>query len=339
MANDQVPQSPREMRFGFTQQSVYGTAEADAVAVTEIDCEPFHVNRDIKQIEVRGSHGTRERNEASIITLDDGCVPSFTVDIVVKKLELADLLAAFFQNVVEGESTPFDKTFTLGATQPDFEADAGYFYTWFVRDPVAAKSIKIKDCVLKALTISIVGGEPVRASCEWVGMGLPAVNATPSGTWTVNPTTGLFYRDYLDRITIDFGSGAVNFRLMEGEISLSRDIVGIGQDGSGGNQVLHLANPVHTATIKVVKDDDWEDVRTNHAACTAIDFNLGWGHATPGTDDGDFDIQGHAIIDGPAGEEIGFDEPMAGTVKCHMCETATDEACQVVMADNVDKTW
>lgn len=339
MADNEVAQSPREMRFGWARQSVYGTAEIDSVAVTEVDCEPFNVNRDVKMIEVAGSHGTREKAETQIIPLAKGCVPMFTVEQVVKKLELAHMLAAFYQNVVEGATTPFDKTYTFNATQPDFEADAGFFYTWMVRDPVAAKSIKVKDCIIKSLSISIVGGEPVKATAEWVGLGLPTITNTPSGTWTVNPNTGLFYREDIDRVTVDFGSGAVNFRLVEAEINLTRDVVGIGQDGSGQNQVVHLANPNHTVTLKVVKDDDWETTRTNHAAGTAIDINLGFGHATPGTDDGDFDIAMHAMIDGPGGAEIAYDEPMAGVLKAHLCETSTDESCQIVIADGVDQTF
>lgn len=339
MANDQVTQSPREMQFGYAQQTAYGTAEIDSVAVTEIDCEPFAVNRDIKMIEVAGSHGSREKHENNILNLDKACVPTFTVEAIVKKEELAFWLAAFFQSVVEGVATPYDKTYTLPTTQPDFEADAGYFFTWFVRDPVALKSTKVKDCILKSLAIKLVGGEPCKVTMEWVGLGLPTVNHTFSGTWTANGTTNLFYREDIDRVTMDFGAGAVNFRLMEAEINLGRDIVGVGQDGLGQNQVLHLANPNHTCTIKVVKDDDWETTKTNHAANMPVDFNLSWGNVAPGTDDGDFDIAMHGLIDGPGGEDTNYDEPMGGTVKAHLCRTDTDETITVIMADDVQRNF
>ena len=339
MANDQVTQSPREMQFGFALQSVYGTAEIDSVAVTEVDCEPFDVNRDIKMIEVNGSHGSREKHQNSIITHAKSCVPTFTTEMIVKKEELAFWLAAFFQSVVEGEATPWDKTYTLPVTQPDFEADAGYFFTWFIRDPVNLKSTKVKDCVLKSLTIKVTGGDAVKMTGEWVGLGLPTVNHTFSGTWTPNGTSNLFYREDIDRVTIDFGSGAVDFRLVEAELNMNRDIVGVGQDGSGQNQVLHLANPNHTIMVKVVKDDDYETAKTNQSVNTPIDVNLGWGNVTPGTDDGDFDMTIHAIIDGPGGTETGYDEPMAATIKGHLCRTDSTEAITAVMADGVDQSF
>lgn len=339
MSNSQVTKSPREMRFGYAEQTTYGTAELDTVAFTQVDCEPIVVNRDVKIIEGPSMTGSRNQHENSIIVVAKELLPTFTTEMVIKKLELADLLAAFFQEVAEGATTPFDKSFTLHDTQPDFLSDAGFFYTWIARDPVASKSVKVADCILRALTITIPGAaEPARLSAEWIGRGVAEVASNPSGTWTPNGPAGLYYRSDLARVTIDFGSGDVNFRLVEAEIALSRTVVGVGQD-SGQFAVVHLGEPKHTFKIKVVHDDDWSSVHANQLAGTAIDFNIGWGNATPGTDDGDFDIEGHGIIDGPAGQETEYDEPMTGTISGTLVMTSTDEPITIVMADAVDHSW
>jgi hypothetical protein len=335
-----TPQSPREQKFGFAEQTVYGTAEADSAAFMEVDCEPLVVNRDVKLIEVQGAHGYRDRHANNIIVTGKACLPSFTVTTPIKREDLAIYLAAFFQAVTEGATTPFSKTFTLHQTQPDFLSSAGYFYTWIARDVAASKSVKVKDCILRALTLKIAGGaEPAMLTAEWVGRGLAAVNANPSGTWTPNANTNIYLREDIDRVTVNFGAGAISFHLVEAELSFSRDIVGVGQDGSGQYRLVHTTNPIGNAKIKVVKDSDWETVRTNHAAGTAIDFNLGFGNVSPGTVAGDLDITGHALIDGPAGEELAQDEPLAGTINCHLVRATATEPITIIFADAVDHTW
>lgn len=332
-------QAPGEFKFGYSPQVAFGTVIADSGAFTEVDCEPIVVNRDIKQIEVVGSHGSREVHENNIVVVGKESLPSFTTDMIVKKEELADLLAAFFQNVVEGESTPFDKTFTMLSSQPDFLADAGYWYTWIVWDPVASRSVAVKDCIMKSLTFTLPNDGPAKISAEWIGLGQPNVNSNPSGTWTPNAPSNLFWRGDIDRASIDFGSGATSFHLSEFELALSREIMGVGQDGSGQFRFYHLAKPNHTFKMKIVKDTDFDDVLSNQLAGTAIDINVSWGNVSPGTDDGDLDIAAHAIIDGPAGAEYEYDDPMTGMVSGKLARSETDEICTVVMADDVDKSW
>jgi len=341
MSNTALTQSPRQLKFGYKEQTVYGTAEADAAAFTEVDCAPFVVNRDIKLFEVQGSHGRRQQHQNDLVVFGKACIPTFKVNGVVKKAELADILAAYFQSVTEGALTPFSKVHTLHASQPDFLADAGFFYTWIVYDPIAARSIKVADCIMKSLKLSIPadGAAPVTFEAEWAGLGLAPVTADPSGTWTPNTNTGLFYRTDLDIVTINFGAGALNFRLMEGEITLSRDLIGVGHNGTGGFDVVHLANATQTAKLKVVKDTDANDAYTNQVAGTPIDLRIGWGNATPGTDDGDFNIAAHAVIEGPNGLEPTFDEPMGFQINCRLVAATSTEPITITQADAIDKAW
>lgn len=339
MAVDEVVQSPREKRYGFGIQGATGTVLDDGSAVTEVDCEPFEINRDVKQLDVNGSHGSRQMHDNDTVIHNKDAMATFTTTMFAKKEELAFWLYAMIQNVTEGTASPWDKTYTFLTSQPDFQADAGAVFTWFERDPVAAKSTKIGDCIIKAMTITLAGDEPIKLSMEWIGIGAGVINSDPDGTWTRTGVDNLFYRTDIDVATVNYGSGAVSHHLQEFEIALSHDVLPVGQDGSGGPATVALANPTHTAKITVVKDADWQTAMANHAAGTPIDVRIGWGNSSPGTDDGDLDFALHGKMQGPTGAEKNHDDPMTGVMNINLSTDGSTEILTVVMADGVDRTF
>ena len=339
MANNEVPQSPREKRYGFAPQVTFGTAIADTAAFTEIDCEPTQVDRDVKELEVAGAHGSRKQNLNDMIVHNRNAMPKVTLDLFAKKEEHAEFFYATMQSVVEGATTPFSKTFTLLDTQPDFQANAGHFLTFIERDPAASKSTRMVDMIFGANTISLGGDEPLRFSLEGIGKALPIITSNPTGTWTRNNPTNLFYRSDIDICTIDFGGGAVNFHLHELEIAFGWEVTGVGQDGAGGFNTFMMGSPVHTFKIAVVKDSDWETGMANHAAGTAVNCRVGWGNATPGTDDGDLDFAFHGKIDGPGGAEKLHEDPMIGVLTGKLLDDGATEPITVILADAIDKVW
>lgn len=341
MSNTAVIQTPREKRYGFAMQGTFGTAEADTVSTTELDCEALEVNRDVKELEIAGAHGSRQQNAGDIIIHQNEAMPSFTIEAFLKKEELAQFLALYFQVIVEEGSAPFKKTLTLSDSQPDFQGGNGYFVTFFERVSEASKSIKVKDALMKSMTLTISADQPLKASMEFVGLGIPDVTSNPSGTWTRTDftDTNLFYRSKVDICQVVLTAGTKAFHLHELELSFSRSVVGVGQDGSGGFKDYALAQPENKFKLTVPKDSDWSDVIADHNIGTEIDLRVGWGNASPGTIDGDLDFAIHGIMDGPDGATKTHDELILGTMTGRMLKSGSTESITIIMADNIDATW
>lgn len=336
MAINEVPQTPKQKRYGFvtTHQSTWGTAGGDSDAVTEIECEPFEINRDIKEIIQPGSHGSRNLTDSDVITHTKGVMPTFTVTGTANHNSFDQILAATFQNVTEGAATPYSKSYTFSSTQPNFAANAGYFYTWIERDPTASKSCKVADCIVKSLTMTLEAGEPLKYTAEWVGRGLASITSNPSGTWTRDTATDLWHFHDFDTITI----ASTSYHLVSAEITLGHDIIPVGQDGSGNPATFAMTNRQATFKVKVVKDTDWETSLGSWAGNTVIAFRIGSGHATPGTTDGDLDFafRGKLNSGAKAHDDIIAGE-LSGTML--MADDGGTEPITVVLANAVDRTW
>ena len=338
MPVDEVPQSPREKRYGIVKQSVFGTAEIDSVAVIELDCEPFEFDRDVKEFMVNGAHGSRQQNVGDMVVHNRNCMPKFTTELFLKKAEIVNFFTPWFQNVTEGVTPEFEDTWTLLDAQPDFQADAGYFFTIFERDPVAAKSWKVKDCLLSGMTITLEGDEPLKASLEWIGLGLPE-SSTPSGTWTRNALTNMYYNSDIDTCLIVPAAGSASYHLESMELAFTREVKPVGQDGSGGPQLYALSAPEQKFKLTCVKDSGLEGIITDWTGGVALDARVGWGGATPGDADGDLDFAMHGIIDGPNGIVKNHDDPMTFTMSGKLMKDGATESITVIHADSIDTSW
>jgi hypothetical protein len=57
--------------------------------------------------------------------------------------------------VSEGGSSHYQKVFKVHLSQPDFTANAGYFFTLAWKGPVTAKHIKFTSCIVKEMTVEL----------------------------------------------------------------------------------------------------------------------------------------------------------------------------------------
>jgi hypothetical protein len=342
MAIDEVVQSPKQKQYGFAIQSEFGVGVADDAAFYEIDNPPFEINRDIKELVVEGAHGSRFQNDTDLVVHNRNAMPSFTVETFVKKEEAPFFFAALFQNMVEAGTTPYGKTYTLLSGQPDFQADAGYYFTWIERDPVSgAYSTKAIDCILKAATFTLAGDEPLKVSMEWIGKAIPIIDSNPTGTWTRTPPDNLFYMSDIKACTINFGGGVISHHLSALEMAISREVLGVGQDGAGGFQTYALTAMTNTFKMGVIKDSDFVTGQANQSAGTPVDLRIGWGNSTPGTDDGDLDFAIHGKLNGPDGLVKEHNDPMTVVYSGKITENAAGSIVPIttILADAVDADW
>ena len=340
MAIDAVTQSAAEKQYGIAQETTFGTAVIDAGAFSQLLCEHTEVNRDIKVDDNPSAYGSRSRRESSVIVHYKRAMPTFTLTGFANKATLAHFLYGSIQAVTEGAAAIYPKTFVFGATQPDFIGSAGWFGTFVEWDPVAASSTKVVDFIVKTLTLSIKPGERLKYTAECVGRGLASVAADPSGTWTLEDEDDSFWFEDIDRATIDFSGGNVSFHLSEFELKITYgDVEAIGQDGTGSFTGYGLGDLKVESKIVVVKDADFQTALTNFSSNTPVDFNIGWGNATPGTVDGDLDFVGHGKIIGTA---KAHEAVMKGEINLELLEHddgETTEALTVVLGNSVLRSW
>jgi len=344
MAITEVSQATAEKKYLFAEQTTvgFGTAEADAVtgaALCQLDCEPFEIVPDVKRIDNPQSVGSRKPRDSSVIFHSNGSAPTFAITYNAMADNLDHLFAAIFQNVTEGETTPFPKTYTFGDTQPNFRTPAGYAYTFWECDPAASKDVKVFDVISNKMTLTLTLDAPLKVTQEFIARGLPSFVANQTGTPTEASNADMFYAQKLARKTINFGGGAKSFDLVSLEIGLAWNTVQlIGQDGAGSFDTYGLFDLKNIFKIQVVKDSDFHTALTNWSTDVPIDCNFGWGNATPGTVDNDLDFAFHGKIVNTA---KAHNQIIEGIFEGEMFENdaGTVEPITAVLANAVDRSW
>ena len=334
-----APQSPKQKRYGFSQQSVWGTGEADAAAFIEIDCDDFEIDRDIKLDERQNSHGSRVPSEKDKIHHTKGSTPKFSVKSVANPTTLDHFIYATGLAVVEAAASPFGETFTLSTSQHDLSAitaitDAGHISTWIERDPADSKSIKAVDCISPKISLIWEPGQPLMIEQDWIGRGVPIIASNPSGTWTKTTDNPFHFTD-IDVVTI----ATTPYHLAGLKLTFGYpEVEGYGQSGSGSFANYNFGAPSLEYEIKIVKDADWETNLASYATDTMIAFRVGAGNATPGTDDGDLDFAWNGLVDTAVKNH---DKMMSGTLTGTMCTNAamSNEALTIITANAIDRTW
>lgn len=330
----------RDKRYGIAEQTVKGTATADAANVIELDCEHFTLPMAPNLRESPQVHASRVGLQGDVQGDSYQVMPEFTLAMDAKQKSVDQLLHAFFQKVVEGASTPYSKTFTWPPTQPDFTAIAnaaseGHLLTVFERDPVAAHSLKAKDCIAKTLNISVAASGRAKVTAGLIGLSYP-VTSTPSGTWT-RTAYEYFHAANVARFRVNFGAGVVNLVMKSMELALTQEVVGVGQDGSGGWLTFGILNRGGTFKMQCVKDANLLTARTNLAAGTAVSCNVSWGNASPGTVDGDFDLSFNGkLTNAPVDNEDLLGMTLEGRILAADTSTA---AVTIIMANATDRGW
>lgn len=338
----------QEKQYGIVQQTDWGTAEIDSVDLTsanngaELNSDHFNLKNALNVRDEPEANGTRFQHDSDVLVDTNESTPEFNIVIPTIRKDYMDLfLASYFQNVVEGATTPFDKTFTIpvvGETQqPDFASNAGYFFTVFSRHPTDSRSRKLPDCITATLTISCEPSGKITFSSDMFGRGAIDPTSNPSGTWT-KPTSAGFHYGNADRKTVNFGAGVqtVNFK-NAWTIVLSQTLRMCGQD-AGQIEQFGITNRGGTFNIPIQDDANVMTAFVNAAIGTPLDINIGYGNVSPGTDDGDFDI----AIHGKLTEDVmrDYDGIMSAALVGKLTGLDKDTSfATIIMANAIDRDW
>lgn len=328
--------SSRDKRYGLAEQTTWGTATADAAAFIELDCEQFIIPVTPNIRESPQVHASRMGRQGDVQMDTYQSLPEFSLSMDAKLKSVDHLLYAFFQSVVEVGTGTMKKTFSFPTTQPDFTAaSAGYTATVIERDPVAAHSLKVKNCIAKSLTLSVAANGRAKVVVGMVGLGYPATS-TPSGTWTRTAYEYLHAANAA-RFRLNFGAGMVNLTMKSFELALTQEVVGVGQDGAGNFTTYGILSRAGTFKMQCVKDANLLTARTNLATGVVVGGEIGWGNATPGTTDGDFNAAFNGkLVNAPYDNEDLLGVAIEGRVLGADDGTATPT---IIMANSILRSW
>lgn len=322
--------------YGIAETATWGTHIVDAGAVIKLNCEPFVIPDGFNVRESPKAYGTRQEVSANMTVDQKRVMPSVQVVTEGKLSEIPLFVAAFCQNITEAATTPFGKTATLPATQPDFTATNGGF-TFGLIERDGARSKKVKDGVCKALNFTQKAGERLKLSADMLFRG-GATIFTSSGTWTPGAQT-YFHLEDLARFTINFGAGARLMQLKGWELSLAQQIVAVGHDGTGQFLTYGYSQRAHAFKLNVAKDSYYTEARAALLAGTLITVNIGWGNATAGTVLGDLDFTWTGKLTGDVTDDN--DEELLGINLNGKLLAASESVSSVtiIVADGVDRVW
>lgn len=331
--------SPKEKQYGLLAQTTWGTAITESTDVLKIDTSGLTIDPDVKIRESSQSHGTRRPYVGEVIAHTNRSAPLISLPSIEAKQELLDyFLYLLFQTVTEGVSTPYSKTFTILDAQPDFTANAGMFATFWERFTTGTHSRRAVDVICKSLTLSCVPGEPLMMTAELIGRGEVTENVTLTATWT-RPADTFWYWEQIDRATAYLGS-SYDLNLQGFEITLTHAALPYGNDGSGDFETFAMTNWELTFKLKIGEDTSIYIRRLFHnywKAGSNGTFRIGWGNATPGTDNGDLDLAWTGRITKVTShleDVLGFD------VEGKILTTATTSSpITIIMANNIDREW
>jgi hypothetical protein len=266
-------------RYGLAEQSAWGTEITDGAAFIQVRVEHADITPGVNLRRPSRATGQRAPLLSDFVADAKGQEHMFPYRGPMHK-EIAALLEyGIMQNVTESTTSDdgWKKTYVPPATQPDFSANAGKFFTAIKRMPVASTSKKIYDAVFRTLEVECRPGEgedaDLTATGDLVGRQYSATS-NPSGTWTA-PTLTTF--NFYDLTTKTIGGTDVVIGDGGFRISRNSNLKRIG----GGSSLFetfgfNLPNVVEVE-IDVLWDTTTRAAMAAHLAGTEATLILAWG--------------------------------------------------------------
>jgi len=286
--------SDEQDKWGYLAESTWGTPQAasanfktikfpkgtkveDYVVTTNLE-----LNRAARQPESADLHTDEVSNGVRVT------VP----ELLVTRDRLADLLYACLQNrTSQGGAALYLKEYKVNTSQPDFDNDAGYFFTLAYSPPVAGKMITITSCIVKELAFewdkSGEGKDNLVKITNLVILGKKLTkDLTESGSWVAEGTNRFNAYDF----TVKFNDSTAMewlrcmIKLDNGAQPIDKDTDGSPKsfdlkwgDGTLAFELLTWYNANTTGTIQDVHDD-YHDGTTRRYSIQTTQDNTGDGH-------------------------------------------------------------
>lgn len=222
------------------------------------------------------------------------------------------LLGSIFQEVTEGASTPYVKTFTppLSGAHPDFSADAGCFFTLVEETGVTAADKIMHSCAATKATLSCYptqNDSRLYLSMDVIGRYLNEHVASTgyTGTMTFPSAYGYFPFNALRTVTVDVGNaGSPTAISTYGfTFTIETGLVPVPTAGYHGANAYNETNRVNrfytvTGSVDLLWDATARTLITNETggSSTEAEFVFNWGAANPITASGELCVSAYGRV-------------------------------------------
>ena len=329
-----MSQESRQVRFGYAEQSVFATAEADGGAVDEVTCDPFTMDPDVMIHELSVAHGTRQPVEQSTVHSVQGSSAKFSVNGPVDLNDIDQYMYAHFQKVVEAGDTEFTKTYTAFSSHPDFSADAGHFLTWIRRNPSASTSQKAKGCIAPRFKIAGERDAMLVFETDWVSYGSTEDESDPSGTWTPRDGTGFVYFNDIVSATLSHGvalGSPTALTMQSFEIESVFEVEKVGQDSTNGFEQHGIHTLSGSFKVKMLRDSTADEAIASMKVGELIELDIDAGLIT-------INVTGKI-------ESLEYDSDglLINEITCRMLSKYTagswSDSLNIVVSNSIDRSW
>jgi len=339
MAIDGLVKAGTETKWGISEESTFGTAIADNGTFVMMEGPPPTVDEGIiRNIDAK-FNGMRVPSDSDDFYSQEGGVRviSFS-DMTVRKNSLADLLYAASEIAIEAAATPYQKQYiwTSTTTQPDFSANAGYFCTVGIYEPLTAKDRKFTSCILRTLTLTadLSGDGRLKASGEFISGFSSSAASTFSGTWA-----------YADAEYINFNNmslkqvGGTDVVVYGFDWTITNNAVRVGADATGDAETYFIGGGGGysvTGNLLLKYDTATDDLIADGVAGTARSIQLSVG--SDGVD-GYLSLFCDGAIIGDADKNYDDERGQAVSVPFTAIHKNAAAMASVNLADAEDRSW
>jgi len=329
----------RQGRIGYSVQTDFDVAIADAAAFNEITCDPLDIDPDVMIHELPSNHGTRQPVDQSTAHTVQGSSSKFSVAGPVDLNDIDQFAYAHFQKVVEGGAATYDKIFTYFTTHPLFSADGGHFLTWIKRLPEAATSQKVLGCIASRFKLSAERDAMLMFETDWVSLGSTNDVSNPSGTWTPRDGTGLVYFNDIVSATLTHGAdltspivaSATALTLQSFEVEGVFEVEKVGHSAANGFEDHGIKTRSGSFKIKMLRDSTVDEALVSLKEGELVQFDVDFGTLT-------ISVTGKV-------ESLEYDTEglLISQISCRMLSSysagTVGECLTVVVKNSVDRSW
>ncbi len=337
--------SDETYRFAYAPEATFGTAITDDASFKEILFpKGVFVGSGVEMTDLDLNRASRLQNLADIhVDATSKGVEIVVPEMVVTKDRLADLLYACMQNrTTQGAATAYQKVYKMHASQPDFTASAGMFFTLAAYSPIAAKSYRVTSCIVKSLEIAAEKGTGPAVLVKVKNLTILGKKLVPGATlvpasWGAQGTSR--FNSYAFTFTdITASNTAIPWMKFSCKLDNGARVNDLDSDGTPKTyfldppkmsaatvQVTHWYNADTAGTVR--------DFMAGHIAATAVQFKLETG--TTGND-GFLSLAFTGVIsENPQGSE---NRELTVPVSWICGNSGANDAVAITIADSISQT-
>lgn len=344
MAISSVTYSSKEVQIGIVQEATFGTVMADATNFNGIvsaaepginiaEFDEITIEPGLTQVIEPRYREKPLKYSDDVFTSQTGGTRVITISgIVARRIDIAEFLYAFFQNVTEGAVTPYTKTYEFQAGRVAFSANAGYFCTIAVKNQITGDDEKYVSCICSELKFSSdnVGGDGrLRMDAIFISGFSISENATLSGTFV--PSTQNYF-DFNKPTVKQINS--LDLVLYKWEINFKNNAKRVSNDFNGDAEEYFYNNPMEaTWSLTTKYDANTQALKTDYLAGTKRSLQIATGSAGV-AGHLDFDFDENILTSVARVEQEGQALDVAGEVTYDGTNMPT-----ITLSDGKDQTW